>query len=816
MTVCALFEAQASRTPNAVAVEFHGDGVTYAELNARASRLAWHLVDHGVGTGAIVGIVLPRSIELVVALLAVLKTGAAYLPIDPSYPRDRVSFILDDAAPRLVLTTSDLCGRYPEELVLDEFDLTGHPAVSPTYDIHPESAAYVIYTSGSTGTPKGVVVTHTGLTNFLLAMSREFPLTPAERLLAVTTIAFDIAGLELYLPLIRGATVVLADDIQARDPDALTQLISSGVSIMQATPALWQMIIAGGSFENMTILVGGEALPQALASAMTTAAPRVANLYGPTETTIWSSLQRVRDGVPSASIGDAIRNTQLYVLDPSLQPAREGELYIAGDGLARGYLGRPGITATRFVANPFGPPGSRMYRTGDLVRQDRTLMFLGRVDHQVKIRGFRIELGEIETVLTDAPEVEQAVVVAKEITPTDKRLVAYVRPSSGGGLSVRGLAKRCARTLPEYMVPSSFVTVDAFPLTSNGKLDRNALPEPTWTADVAVRAPRNPQEKVLCAAFMDLLGVDEVGIDDDFFDRGGHSLLGAQLVSRVRAEFGVRMVMADLFERRTVARIATMLPTAPNTVDTPVWSKDADGQRLAEWHAIHDEHYATAAGPDLGADFSIWVSSYDGKLIPLPEMEEWRATTVARIRALQPRRVLEIGVGNGLLLAHLAPHCESYWATDFSTAVIDRLADQLADRPDLVDRVTLLNRTADTFTGIPTGFFDVVVINSVVQYFPSAAYCIDVFDKCADVLTADGTLFVGDVRNLRLLETFHAGVTAARAVGVLGGTAQTDTFRQNLALERELLIEPAFFPRTPPPGSVRPRPCSSVVRRRTS
>ncbi|QWF76787.1 amino acid adenylation domain-containing protein [Amycolatopsis sp. CA-230715] len=798
MTPCALFEEQVARTPEAVAVEFRGEHLTYAELDARAVRLAGHLVDRGVGAGSIVGLVLPRSADLVVALLAVLKTGAAYLPIDPSYPRDRVSFILGDAGPQVVLTTAVLRGRYPAELVLDELDLTGRPAALRTADPHPASAAYVIYTSGSTGTPKGVVVTRAGLTNFLLAMRREFPLTAEDRLLAVTTIAFDIAGLELYLPLISGAAVVLAGDEEARDPDALRRTVADDrITIMQATPALWQMVLTGPSFRNVTALVGGEALPPGLASAMTAASARVVNLYGPTETTIWSSRHRVRDDAPSASLGEAIRNTRLYVLDEALRSVPEGELYIAGDGLARGYLHRPGLTATRFVADPFGPPGSRLYRTGDLVRRERTLVFLGRADHQVKIRGFRIEPGEIESVLAELPEVERAVVVAKEISAADRRLVAYLRPRPGCDLPpARSLVKHCARTLPGHMVPSVFVEVPRFPLTDNGKLDRSALPEPVWAADVARRAPRTSQEEALCRAFSELLGVGEVGIDDDFFDRGGHSLLGAQLVSRVRASHGVGMTMADLFERRTVARIATLLPAVTDAADgvgAPGSLPDAAGQRLAEWRAIHDDHYAAGGGSDLGEDFSIWTSSYDGAPIPLADMREWRATTVARIRALRPRRILEIGVGSGLLLAHLAPHCESYWATDFSAPALDRLASQLAAVPRMAAKVTLLNRAATDFTGVPAGSFDVVVVNSVVQYFPSGGYCEDVFDGCAAALRPDGELFVGDVRNLRLLDCFHAGVAAARSATGPGGPTHAALFRRNLDLERELLIDPSFF-----------------------
>jgi amino acid adenylation domain-containing protein len=835
MTFVSLFEHQVARTPDAVAVEFHGASVTYAELNARANNLAHHLIDRGVRPGALVGLVLPRSADLVVAALAVMKSAAAYLPIDPAYPRDRVSFILRDARPAVVITTAETHSGFPggfpggNEIFLDQLEasIAAGPGNAPAVEAGEADAAYVIYTSGSTGNPKGVVVSHGALENFLLAMRTEFGPGPGAKLLAVTTIAFDIAGLELYLPLITGATVVLASGSDMHDPDTLVRMVrDSGVTMLQATPSLWQMLLDTGdsaAFRDVLMLVGGEALPPSLAVVMRQTSQRVANMYGPTETTIWSTREWVRDGTDVASIGHAIRNTRLYVLDDRLEPVpdrTEGELYIAGEGLARGYFNQPGLTAARFVANPFGPVGSRLYRTGDLVRRAAggELIFLGRTDHQIKIRGFRVELGEIESVLADVPSIARVVVVARQVTESDKRLVAYMTAEPGSDLpTARQLTRFCRRRLPDYMVPSAFVAVERFPTTSNGKLDRGALPEPSWGTGTSGRAPRTALEEALCLLFAELLHVETVGIDDSFFDLGGHSVLGAQLVGRIRAEFGLKMSMTDLLADPTVAGVASQPATAgrspvdPSRIEAllkehelvadasvavtdqvhayvvPVENHadllDGARQRLDEWQEIHEDHYANSAEVDLSEDFSIWKSSYDGKPIPTEEMREWRDVTVRRIRALRPRRILEIGVGNGLLLSELAGEAEAYWGTDFSAGVLRRVAAAVGQDPDLKDKVTLLHRDAANFTGIPAGHFDVIVLNSVVQYFPSAAYCLDVFGQAAGALAADGALFVGDVRNRRLLECFHGGVAAARSAAV----------HQSLARERELLIDPAFF-----------------------
>nr|WP_246555422.1 non-ribosomal peptide synthetase [Streptomyces paradoxus] len=598
-TLVELLEAQAARTPDAVAIVADGVETSYAELDARANRLARHLVGRGVGPETVVAVCLERGVDLVVALLGVLKSGAAYLPIDPEYPAERIAFTLADAHVACVLTGTALTGRLTgfegagaevpvvalddPAVVAETAGLAGGPlAVAERAGrLSPEHPAYVIYTSGSTGRPKGVVVEHRSLVNFLHSMQRRFVLGADDRLLAVTTVGFDIAGLELYLPLLNGARVILAAADAVRDPRELRALIrSSGATMLQATPSLWHALVPGSGdgggdapvdvLAGVHALVGGEALPGELACTLSARTASVSNLYGPTETTIWSTATEVAphsDGV--SSIGTPIGNTQVYVLDSTLAPVPAGvpgELYIAGAGLARGYLGRAGLTAERFVACPFSAAGDRMYRTGDVVRwsAEGTLEFVGRADDQVKVRGFRIELGEIEAVVAAHEAVGRATVVVREDVPGDKRLVAYVVPV-GQGADHAGLAAAvldvAAVSLPQYMVPSAVVVLEALPLTPNGKLDRKALPAPEY-ATGSGRGPSTVREEILCGVFAQVLGVDGVGVDDDFFALGGHSLLAVRLVSRVRSVLGVELSLRALFEAPTVAGLAARVGDA--------------------------------------------------------------------------------------------------------------------------------------------------------------------------------------------------------------------------------------------------------------
>ncbi|MEU5093069.1 amino acid adenylation domain-containing protein, partial [Streptomyces sp. NPDC021356] len=562
-----LFAARAARNPEATAVVCGDEKLSYAQLDARANRLARLLVRSGAGPEQRVAVRLPRSADLVAVLLAVLKSGAAYVPLDPDFPDERIAYMIDDARPVLVVDEDWLAAADLEGLDgLDAGDLAPVPLTT---------AAYVIYTSGSTGRPKGVVVGHAALANLLRSLGERCALTPGERLLAVTTVGFDIAALELYVPLLAGATVVLADRDTVRDPRALAELIDgAGISVVQATPSLWQAIADehAGALSGLRVLVGGEALPAGLASTLTRHAVSVTNVYGPTETTIWSTAAAVdADSARRGSIGRPIGNTRAYVLDAALCPVPagvSGELYIAGAGLARGYLDRPGLTAERFVADPYGGPGERMYRTGDLARwsADGELEYLGRTDQQVKVRGHRIEPGEIEAVLLADASVTRAAVLVREATPGERRLVAYVT----GSADPAALRRHAARRLPEYMVPSAFVTLDTLPLTPNGKLDRKALPDPDSTARPAGRAPRSPREEILCGLFAEVLGVPEVSIDDGFFDLGGHSLLATRLAGRIRSTLDVELSVRQLFEHPTVARLAAVLDTASGRARRPL------------------------------------------------------------------------------------------------------------------------------------------------------------------------------------------------------------------------------------------------------
>ncbi|QWF84040.1 D-alanine--poly(phosphoribitol) ligase subunit 1 [Amycolatopsis sp. CA-230715] len=570
-----LFERTAAANPGSVAVLSPTRSHTYAELNARANQLARVLIAEGAAPERFVALVLPRTPDLVVALLAVLKAGSAYLPIDPDYPADRVRYVLDDAEPALVVTTTKLARDLPGNVVaLDDPATSAKVRECPGSDLTdaergpllPDSAAYAIYTSGSTGRPKGVVITRSAFGNFLLCMRERFPLDGTDRLLSVTTIAFDIAGLEIFVPLLSGAAVVIAPKDTVVDPEPLAALIrDTGTTIMQATPSLWQSLLTTvpSSLTGLRMLVGGEALPAGLASGMRALASQVTNLYGPTETTVWSTAAVLdSDGTPT--IGGPIWNTQVYVLDSALRPVPTGvtgELYLGGDGLSRGYLGRPGLTAERFVASLYGPPGSRLYRTGDLARWrgDGELDFLGRVDHQVKVRGFRIELGEIETTIAAHDDVVRCAVVVREDRPGDKLIVAYVTGRAPDPAALRALA---AGSLPEYMVPAAVVVLDELPLTPNGKLDRAALPAPDLLASngtVASRGARTPREAVLCELFAEVLGTPGIGVDDDFFRAGGNSLLAIRLASRVRAVLKAELRIKTVFEAPTVGKLAGLL-----------------------------------------------------------------------------------------------------------------------------------------------------------------------------------------------------------------------------------------------------------------
>ncbi|WP_406006001.1 non-ribosomal peptide synthase/polyketide synthase [Streptomyces sp. NBC_00637] len=670
-TVADLLAAQAARTPHERALVFGERTLTYAELDAAVNRMAGLLIDRGAGPERVVALGLPRSLDMVVALFAVLRTGAAYLPLELDHPADRLSLMLADARPLLLLTTAAVSATLDGDMtrvLLDdpgtERELAQRSDAAVRFRFSLEHPAYVIYTSGSTGRPKGVVTPYRGLTNMQLNHQKEI-FAPAIasaggrrlRIAHTVSFAFDMSWEEL-LWLVEGHEVHVCDEELRRDAEALVAYCERHrVDVVNVTPTYARLLIEQGLLTGHVpplVLLGGEAVPETVWTALRdTEGTYGYNLYGPTEYTINTLGGGTLDSA-TPTVGRPIRGTRAHLLDAWLRPVPDGvpgELYIAGIGLARGYLDRPALTAERFVADPFGEPGTRMYRTGDLVRRgpDGNLDFLGRTDDQVKIRGYRIEPGEIETALSRHPLVAQAAVVVR-----DERLVGYVVPSG-----------------------------------------------------------------------------------------------------------------ADSAERSA-----------------------AEAAQVGEWQEIYSDEYEEIGTAVFTERYDGWDSSYDGRPIPFEEMHEWREATLARIDSLRPRRILEIGVGSGLLLSRLAPDAEAYWATDFAAPVIRKIGEEVRRDPALAAKVELRCRPAEDLSGLPTGYFDTIVINSVVQYFPSIDHLTAVLRGAMDLLAPGGALFVGDVRNLRLARTFHTEIQRAR------GTAEADlaaAVERGLRLEKELLVDPDFF-----------------------
>ncbi|MCK9898358.1 non-ribosomal peptide synthetase, partial [Frankia sp. AgB32] len=578
-----LFERQVRATPDAPALEFEGTTLTYAELNRRANRIARSLVSTGVGPEDRVALLLPRSVELVAAMLAVVKAGAAYLPVDPDYPPDRIDYIVRDAAPAYAITvqatagaTAPLCPR----LVLDDpvvertlaawpdSDLADRDRTAPLSPLHP---AYLIYTSGSTGNPKGVLVPHTGIACLAETFNRRLQVGPGRRILQFASTSFDAVVPELCMGLLAGATFVLAPSWRLVPGDPLADLTNgAGITHAILPPSVLTVLDAEDDLPpTMTITVAGEACSPEIVSRWS-AGRLFVNAYGPTETTVCATMSRplTDDGIPP--IGTAIVGARVHVLDSSLQPVPPGsvgELYVAGAGIARGYHGRPDLTAERFVADPFAPTAGRMYRTGDLVRRrvDGELEFVSRADDQLKIRGYRVEPAEAEAALLRLAAVNQAVVVADRDRTGEPRLIGYVVASPGETIRPDEIHAELRRALPEYLVPAALVTMDALPVTPHGKVDRRALPAPAMTAEGGTgRPPRTPREHVLCQIFSETLGVEGVDIDGNFFGLGGHSLLANRLARRIRARIGVEVGIEAIFRFPTVADLSGHLELAPS------------------------------------------------------------------------------------------------------------------------------------------------------------------------------------------------------------------------------------------------------------
>jgi amino acid adenylation domain-containing protein len=569
----------AMETPEKTAVRAGSESLTFAQLNERAENLAHRLKRMGAAPGKLIPVCLHRSTKLLTTLLAVLKTGAAYVPLDPIYPKHRIDGILEDVKPNVLVTESDLLPLLEEYrqhcLVLDANPDTANSDSSDSAEYisldlpTPDNLAYVIFTSGSTGKPKGVEISHGALSNFLESMRHAPGFTSKDSILAVTTVSFDIAGLELFLPIYAGGEVIIA--LASGDlPTLLEDLEREKPTVMQATPALWQMLVSGGwqGDPALTALCGGEALTPGLATALLSRVKALWNMYGPTETTIWSSALQVMsaDGA-SVPLGGPIRNTTFYVLDPHQQPVPfgvAGELYIGGDGVARGYFHRPELTAQRFVTPSFGQ-GERFYRTGDLVRRrrDNTLEFLGRADFQVKLRGFRIELGEIEYAIRQQPEVSECVVLLREDIGGQKELIAYVVPRPGESLTYVRLRQRLRERIPEYMIPAGVVFLDAFPRLPNGKLDRSKLPAPQLEKSSPEEPVddriANPTEAVIAKIFRELLHAERIGVDQRFFDLGAHSLLLVKAHDKLRKELDPSLRLVSFFQYPSIAALAAYI-----------------------------------------------------------------------------------------------------------------------------------------------------------------------------------------------------------------------------------------------------------------
>ncbi len=656
-----LIAAKCRETPEAIALSFAGASTTYGELAVRSDRLAALLQEHGVGPEVIVGICLERSVEMVVAVLAVLKAGGAYLPLDPAYPAERLAFMLEDCAASVLVTRSALLGSLPEHQakVLDMDALPQAVSDRPARaSLSPENLAYVTYTSGSTGRPKGVMTRHAGLQNLVCAQIAAFEIAPASRVLQFASLSFDASVSEIMTALAAGARLCLADR-RALMPGADLQNIlrEEAISVVTLPPAALPHLDPHDLPALRTLALAGEAASLEAVAAWRDGC-RLINAYGPTENAVCSTWGRRLPGEDSFPIGRPLANTSAYVLDVGLEPCPigvAGELYVSGVGLARGYLGRPGLTSSRFVADPFGPAGTRMYRTGDRARwrSDGELEFLGRVDDQVKIRGFRIEPGEIEARLLSHVGVREAAVIAREDRPGEKRLVAYVAP--------------------------------------------------------------------------------------------------------------------DLAALRS--------------------SQEADAEAVAQWETLYDDTYEQMGE---GPSFVGWNSSYTGEPIPEPEMAHWLSSTLERITALQPRRVLEVGCGAGLFLQHLAPGCETYVATDVSGQVVAELKRWIGGRPEL-SHVELMRREARDFAGIESGDFDTVVLNSVIQYFPGVDYLLEVLQGAVARVGSGGKVFVGDVRHLGLLGAFQAAVQLSRASPEADAAQLWALAERARAEEQELLVDPGFF-----------------------
>ena len=567
-----LLRKQAEITPENIALEFHDFKITYFELQKKTNQLAQYLKAQGVESGDFIAVSFSRSPELLYTLLAIMQCGAAYLPLDPEYPKERLEFMLNDSGAKVLITSKTLFASLPswpltlfvEDIIesLDEYS-----TLPLSYAVSPENMAYILYTSGSTGNPKGVPITHKNLVNFLCSMAQEPGISENDRLLSITTISFDIAGLELYLPLIKGAALVMADHETARDGRLLLELVKNEkINFLQATPTTWSMLLDSGWSEKLPIkaLCGGEAMPQDLAEELLTKCDTLWNVYGPTETTIWSTLKQIKSDNKLITIGKPIGNTQIYIIDEQgnlAAPGNIGEIVIGGDGVAKGYWNRPELTAEKFIKNKFSTKEDVIYRTGDLGKllPDNEIECLGRVDQQVKIRGHRIEPGEVEQALLVLDGIKYAVVLANE-----NFLIAHIVTDlslENAEIQIPMWREALASRLPVQLIPHDFNVIEKIPTTLNGKIDRKALLQYKANKKVSYTAPRTEEENIVASIWRESLGLDTIDIFSDFFEMGGHSIKGVKVMVEIEKHTGKRIPLSALFKYSTVEKFAKLLNT---------------------------------------------------------------------------------------------------------------------------------------------------------------------------------------------------------------------------------------------------------------
>lgn len=699
-----LFEQSAREAPEAPAVRFGDTELTYAELNQRANQLGHWLIAKGVGADSLVGLYVEPTVEMLVAILGVHKAGGGYVPLAPGTPSDRLAYMLEESGAAIVITQSDLLASLPEgaEQVIcldrDRRAIGLESSENPDRQLDSSNLAYVIFTSGSTGKPKGVQIEHRSVANFLNSMQREPGMTSRDTLLAVTTMSFDISVLEFYLPLITGARVILVDRETTSDGLQLARVLQEGgVTVMQATPATWRLLIEAGwqGNRNLKILCGGEAMPRDLAKQLLERCDSLWNMFGPTETTIWSSVYQVFQDEGSIPIGKPIDNTQIYILDERLRSVPmgvAGHLHIGGDGLARGYLNRAELTADKFIVDPCShDAGHRLYRTGDLARfrSDGNIEFLGRLDFQVKIRGHRIELGEIEAVLNQHPHVRQSVVMARQAGSKidDKQLVAYTI-AAGEAPNTSDLRDFLKQTLPDYMLPSVFMSLDVFPLNPAGKVDRNALPEPESIRPalrVEFVAPRDDVEKTMVAIWSEALSLDQVGIHDNFFELGGASIQSLEIAARA-AEEGLDITPAMLFQYPTVAELAAVADTLDPSLDPPGTEakiQAAENESSDATRRVHPSHSTASERPQRTANTLI-----EGLGVYLPPKE---VTTKEVIQGCKKKMWFPLEYMTGIKSRRMAGKDD--FSIDLAQKAVEECFTHSRYSPEHIDLVVCCNIT---------------------------------------------------------------------------------------------------------------------------